>query len=475
MREIDLLSALQAHSVGGTYPFHMPGHKRNTELLGDALPYALDITEIDGFDDLHAPDGILKDLNDRLSVLYGTKQSFALVNGSTCGILAGIAAATRQGDKILLARNCHKSVYNAVELLGLVPVYLQPPADEQTGIVGSIPPETVRDALQKNPDIRLCIFTSPTYDGVISDIRTIANIVHAKDIPLLVDEAHGAHLMFTENQPHSAVAAGADIVIHSLHKTLPALTQTAAAHLCTDRISSAVFQQKLSVFQTSSPSYVLLASIAECVRFLEENAKSAFSAYQKRLNDFSAQCRTLTNLTVCCKGADNRTAHPAFFAFDGGKLPVVTANTDLDGISLLQSLRKNYKLEGEMAAVSYALLMTSVCDTEEGFSRLFEALQTIDNGLEKSAVPPQFQSLPLPEQVFIPATASAQSGKKIPLQNAVGSVSLTSVWCYPPGVPVLVCGERITQEIADWLTNAKAHGLKVLSDGGEFPKIAVLD
>lgn len=475
MSKTDLLAALQAYSAGGTYPFHMPGHKRNTKLLGDALPYRIDITEIDGFDDLHAPDGILKALNKRLSVLYGTKQSFALVNGSTCGILAGIAAVTRRGDKILLARNCHRSVYNAVELLGLSPVYLQPPTDEATGIAGSIVPEDVRVALQKNSDIRLCVLTSPTYDGVISDIRTIADLVHAKEIPLLVDEAHGAHLAFTKNQPFSAVAAGADIVIHSLHKTLPALTQTAAAHLCTDRISPDVFQQKLSVFETSSPSYVLLASIGECVYFLEENAKSAFSAYQKRLDGFSSQCQALRHFTVCCKGTDNLTAHPAFFAFDGGKLPVVTANTDLDGISLLQSLRKNYKLEGEMAAVSYALLMTSVCDTEEGFSRLFEALQTIDNGLEKSAVPPQFQSLPLPELVFIPATASAQSGKKIPLQNAVDAVSLTSVWCYPPGVPVLVRGERITQEIADWLANAQAHGLKVLSDGGEFPKIAVLD
>lgn len=475
MRETDLLSALQAHSVGGTYPFHMPGHKRNTELLGDALPYALDITEIDGFDDLHAPDGILKDLNDRLSVLYGTKQSFALVNGSTCGILAGIAAATRQGDKILLARNCHKSVYNAVELLGLNPRYLQPPTDEKTGIAGSISPGSVRDALQKNPDIRLCVLTSPTYDGVLSDIRTIADILHAKDIPLLVDEAHGAHLMFTENQPHSAVAAGADIVIHSLHKTLPALTQTAAAHLCTDRISSAVFQQKLSVFQTSSPSYVLLASIAECVHFLEENAKSAFSAYQKRLNDFSAQCRTLTNLTVCCKGADNRTAHPAFFAFDGGKLPIVTANTDLDGVSLLQRLREGYKLEGEMASLPYALLMTSVCDTDAGFARLYKALQAIDDSLQSVTAPPHFRSSPLPEQIFIPAEVPNNSGKKVPLQDAVGTVSLESVWCYPPGVPVLVRGEQITQEIADWLTNAKAHGLKVLADGGEFPKIAVLD
>lgn len=475
MSKPDLLHHLQAYGETDTYPFHMPGHKRNTARLGNALPYSMDITEIDGFDDLHAPDGILKDLNDRLCALYGAKHSFALVNGSTCGILAGIAAATQRGDKILLARNCHKSVYNAVELLGLVPVYIRPPTDETTGIAGSIAPESVAEALKKHKDIRLCVLTSPTYDGVISDIRAIAALLHAKDIPLLVDEAHGAHLVFTQNKALSAVAAGADIVIHSLHKTLPALTQTAAAHLCTDRIPPVAFQQKLSVFETSSPSYVLLASISECVRILEKKAETAFKTYEKQLTDFSKQCKTLTHIIVLCKGNDGLELHPVFFAFDGGKLPIVTANTNTDGVSLLQKLRAEYKIEGEMAAVSYALLMTSVCDTDEGFSRLFAALREIDRTLQPAAVPPQFTPVPLPPVVFSPDEAAKQTGARMPLQNAVGKTSLNTVWCYPPGVPLLVRGERVTKEIADALENAKAHGLKVIADGGEFPKIAVCD
>ena len=475
MSKPDLLHQLQAYGEGGVYPFHMPGHKRNTARLGNALPYSMDITEIDGFDDLHAPDGILKDLNDRLCALYGAKHSFALVNGSTCGILAGIAAATQRGDKILLARNCHKSVYNAVELLGLVPVYIRPPTDETTGIAGSIVPESVADALKQHNDIRLCVLTSPTYDGVISDIRTIAALLHANDIPLLVDEAHGAHLVFTQNKALSAVAAGADIVIQSLHKTLPALTQTAAAHLCTDRIPPAAFQQKLSVFETSSPSYLLLSSIAECVRILEEKAETAFKIYEKELTDFSVKCKTLTHLTVSCKGNDGLELHPVFFAFDGGKLPIVTANTNTDGVSLLQKLRAEYQIEGEMAAVSYALLMTSVCDTDEGFSRLFAALREIDRTLQPAAVPPQFAPVPLPPVVSPPCAAAKQTGVRVPLQNAVGKISLTTVWCYPPGVPLLVRGERVTQEIADTLENAKAHGLKVIADSGEFPKITVSD
>lgn len=471
----NLLKKLQDYSASSAYPFHMPGHKRNTGLLGNVLPYRLDITEIDGFDDLHAPESILKDLNTRLKSLYGAKHSIALVNGSTCGILAGIAATAKQGDKILLARNCHKSVYNAVELLGLSPVYIQPPADAKTGIAGSIAPEAVRDALQNHPDIRLCVLTSPTYDGVLSDIRTIARLLHEKGIPLLVDEAHGAHLPFTSARAYSAVSAGADIVIHSLHKTLPAMTQTAAAHLCTDRVSPAVFSQKLSVFETSSPSYVLLASIAECVRFLEENAEDAFSVYQKRLDAFSAWCKTLKHLSVCCKGTDNLQMHPAFFAFDGGKLPVVTANSNTNGADLLQRLRADHQLEGEMASVSYALLMTSVCDTDAGFLRLSKALQAIDKSLQLAAVQPNFRTIPLPEQVFIPAEVPDKTGKKIPLQDAVGAVSLESVWCYPPGSPVLVRGERVTTEIATQLHTAAGHGVKVCATGGEFPKIAVLD
>lgn len=475
MNKQDLLSQLQAYAGSGAYPFHMPGHKRNTARLGNALPYSMDITEIDGFDDLHAPDGILKDLNDRLCALYGAKHSFALVNGSTCGILAGIAAATQRGDKILLARNCHKSVYNAVELLGLVPVYIQPPTDEKTGIAGSIAPKSVADVLKKHHDIRLCVLTSPTYDGILSDIRAIANLLHEKDIPLLVDEAHGAHLPFTSQKMLSATAAGADIVIHSLHKTLPAFTQTAAAHLCTDRISPTVFAQKVSVFETSSPSYILLASISECVRFLEENGKTAFLKYAELLNNFSEKCKELEHLTVLCKGNDRVEQHPAFFAFDGGKLPIITANTDTNGVSLVQNLRAQYKIESEMAAVSYALLMTSVCDTENGFTRLFVSLREIDRTLQNAPVSPHFDAVPLPPVKYTPHGASAFSGAAVPLQNAVGKVSLETVWCYPPGVPVLVRGEQITNEIVDKLQTAAAHGVKVYASGGKFPEITVFD
>lgn len=473
--ETDLLKSLLAYSESEAYPFHMPGHKRNTALLGSTLPYSVDITEIDGFDDLHHPCGILKALNERLAALYGASHSFALVNGSTCGILAGIAAATQRGDTVLLARNCHKSVYNAVELLGLSPVYIQPPTDPATGILGSIPPESVREALETHPEIRLVLLTSPTYDGVISDIRTIAEIVQQNGIPLLVDEAHGAHLMFTAQKADSAVSAGADIVIHSLHKTLPALTQCAAAHLRGDLISPAAFAQKLAVFETSSPSYVLLASIAECVRFLEEQAVSAFSAYQKRLAAFSAQCQQLRKLTVLCKGKDRLENHPCFFAFDDGKLPIVTVKTDLDGQALVARLRREFALESEMAAVSYALLMTSVCDTDEGFTRLADALFAVDRSAAPCAAPPVFSNIPLPNIRLSPAQAVLQTGRRCFIKDSVGKMSLEAVWCYPPGIPLLLPGEEISGAILEQLDTAQKHGLSVYSASGNLPQITVCD
>lgn len=475
MRAHDLLRQLTEYAQSGAYPFHMPGHKRNAAGLPDALPYGIDITEIDGFDDLHAPEGVLQDLQLRLARLYGADRSFALVNGSTCGILAGFAAAVHRGDTVLMARNCHRSVYNAVALLGLRPLYLQPPTDAETGIVGSVMPESVQSALDAHAEVRLLVLTSPTYDGVLSDVRSIVHIAHRKNIPVLVDEAHGAHLAFTAQKPFSAAQAGADIVIHSLHKTLPSLTQTAAAHLCGTRVSPDAFAQALSVFETSSPSYILLASIAACEQFLETSAPAAFSAYAKRLADFSEVCRALQKLFVVCKGADTLDAHPTFFAFDGGKLPVATARTVLDGASLLQTLRAKYALEGEMAARAYALLMTSVCDTDAGFHRLADALVSIDTAAEAAKTPVHFQTLPLPELRCLPADAATRPTEKRLLSESIGRVCAETVLCYPPGIPLLVPGEVVSAEIAETLESARAHGLLVRASGQNFPYIAVFD
>ncbi len=475
MNEKNLLEQLLHYAKLDVYPFHMPGHKRNAALLGETLPYALDITEIDGFDNLHAPQGILKKLNEQLSRIWGSRQSFALVNGSTCGILAGVAACVSRGDTVLVARNCHQSVYHALELFGAKPVYLLPPVDAGSSIAGSITPEQVRRALEAHRNTRLIIVTSPTYDGVISDMAGIVDAAHKKQIPVLADEAHGAHLAFTELAKYSAVHAGADIVIHSLHKTLPALTQCAAAHLCGALVDPVRFARALSVFETSSPSYILLASIAQCADFLETKGTAAFASYRDRLAAFSDSCRDLRHLVALGKGRDTLENHPTFFAFDFGKLPVVTARTQMDGQTLLQALRQRFAIEGEMAAVSYALLMTSVCDTDAGFSRLADALHAIDCEAAPCEMPPVFPAQTLPEMRFTPAEAAALPGRLCGFSDCLGKTGLSYIRLYPPGTPLLVPGEVFDALIVEQLQAAEAHHLQVLTSCGKPGHALVCD
>ena len=223
-----LSESLQNYAQSDVYPFHMPGHKRKKILFPD--PYEMDITEIDGFDNLHHAEGILKEAQERAAALYGSKRCFYLVNGSTCGLLAAISAAAGRGDKVIVARNCHKAVYHALYLKELQAEYIYP-AITNHGIQGQITVEQVRKTLRENPDASAVILTSPTYEGIVSDVKKIAEVCHEQNIPLIVDEAHGAHLGFSGGFPENAVRLGADAVIMSLHKTLPSFTQTALLHL----------------------------------------------------------------------------------------------------------------------------------------------------------------------------------------------------------------------------------------------------
>ena len=248
-------------------PMHMPGHKRNIKLLGEKLPYRIDITEIDGFDDLHHPEGIIKEIEEKAKKIYKSNKSFILVNGSTCGILAGIRSVVNYGDKVLVARNSHKSVYNAIEINCLNPIYVLPKIDKY-GINKNIKADDIENILEKNKDIKLVIITSPTYEGVLSDVKSIVNIAHKYKVPVLVDEAHGAHLSFMENSNFEALNCGADIVIQSLHKTLPALTGTAILHIKGDLVKEEDVRRELSIFETSSPSYILMSSIDECLSLI---------------------------------------------------------------------------------------------------------------------------------------------------------------------------------------------------------------
>ena len=374
-----LYEKLTGYAADGAYPMHMPGHKRNTNLLPPGLPYDIDVTEIHGFDDLHDPQGVLKETAELAACLYGSERAFPLVNGSTVGVLAAIGAHTVRGDKLLTTRNCHRSVYNAAGLFGLNTVYTELETDETSGIACSVEPAAVEAALKNDPDIKLVAVTSPTYEGVISDIGSISEITHRHGIPLFVDGAHGAHLDFSPAFRGGAVRAGADIVVMSLHKTLPALTQCSLLHTCGGYANVREITRLLSVLQTSSPSYVLMASIDHCLRMISSGKEKLFSEYERNLDLFDADIKPLKKLSVLCHGGD--APHAGFFSFDPGKLVVVTKKTALSGMVLADILRAEFMVELELACPGYAVAMTSVCDTAASLREFAGALCVIDRRL----------------------------------------------------------------------------------------------
>ena len=368
-----LYDKLKEYAKSGVYPMHMPGHKQNQAYMPHGFPCDIDITEIHGFDDLHNPKRVLLDTENLAAKLYNSLKAFILINGTTVGILAAIGAHAKRGDKILAVDNCHWSTPNAADLFGLKIEYITIETDETSGVPCSVTPESIALALENNPDIKLVIITSPTYEGVVSDIASIADVVHNAGGILIVDAAHGAHLGFSDAFPKNATTLGADIVIVSLHKTLPALTQCSLLHICSNRIDVSEVKRLLSILQTSSPSYVLMASIDYCLRLLESDRDKFFNEYERNLCAFRESIQNLKNLFVLSPDL-----HPGFFDYDPGKIVILIKNTTLSGARLADILRNEYKIEIERVYDNYVIAMTSISDKPEGFHRLASALYAID-------------------------------------------------------------------------------------------------
>ena len=453
----ELYDRLHQYSNSDYYGFHMPGHKRNAERFGSGLPYGIDITEIEGFDDLHHPDGILKKAQEEASRVYGAGETRFVVNGSTAGILSAILGCTRKGDQVLVGRNCHKSVYHAIYMNELEPVYLYPGFRPDIQLNTEISVSAVKAALNEHSRVKAVILVSPTYDGVVSDIRGVAGEVHKRGIPLIVDEAHGAHFGFHPYFPESALRQGADVVIHSLHKTLPALTQTALLHVEGDLADRERIFRYLDMLQSSSPSYVLMAGIDRCVRLLGEKRDELFSPYVERLERLRERLGQLEKLSLA------QTER-----YDRSKLVLSAARADMTGRELYLRLLETYHLQLEMAAGSYALAMTSVGDTEEGFRRLGDALEEIDRSAgERPAGAAGFTgALPKNETVLTSARMEELSGekesvRKLPLEECAGHVSTEYAYLYPPGIPVIVPGERISRESVEMLLTSRSQGFSL--------------
>lgn len=468
-----LYDKLLNFSKSDYYPMHMPGHKRNTKLLSMVDPYAIDITEIEGFDNLHQAEGILLMLGSRLKALYGAGSSYPLINGSTVGILAGISALTDRGSQVLIARNCHKAVYHAVLLRELDPVYLYPELIPAENIYGGIKASQVEELLITHPDVRLVVITSPTYEGVVSDIRAIAEITHKAGALLLVDEAHGAHFGFHEAFPQSAVTQGADVVIQSLHKTLPAFTQSAVLHSNIPGYNRKI-EQYLAVYESSSPSYLLMAGIDRCVTLMEEQGKELFDSYYDSLHRFFHSIRELRNIRRMDRSI---TGSSGVYDLDPSKLILRVNNCGLTGPELFRKLRIEHHIILEMESRDYVLGMTSICDTEEGFERLERALRKIDGEITGSAGN-RTRQLPKerkPVRSMKPYEAMEQPAEEILLSGSCGRVSAAFIGIYPPGVPMLVPGEVIEEEVIEAVGQAKQDGLTITGlEGPDRDRIRVI-
>lgn len=445
------------------YPMHMPGHKRNEALLQMDNPYMLDITEIEGFDNLHQPEGILDLLSQRISRLYGAGKSFPLINGSTAGILAGICGATRRGDKVLIARNAHRSVYHAVMLMGLTPVYIYPQQSEDLPVNGGISSREIKELLISDSDIRLVIITSPSYEGVVSDICSIAKVVHSHGALLFVDEAHGAHFGFHEGFPQSAITQGADLVVQSLHKTLPSFTQTAVLHSNIESLNDRIAWY-LSIYQSSSPSYLLMAGIDRCISMLEDNGRELFLDYYNRLTGFYHSMKALKNLEAVTRELIGKAG---VSDLDPSKITISVRNTDITGPMLMKTLRDAYHIEMEMAAPDYVLGMTGICDTQEGFSRLSEALLEIDSRTKPVKDKTEPKRIIRPMQVKLPWEAAQLKTQRVKLEDSSQKISAALISLFPPGVPLIVPGERMEEEMIRYLMQAKQEGLTVSGFSGD--------
>lgn len=473
------------------YPWHMPGHKRRYPDLPDyesseragrnnpadrgiwcmnAVKY-YDVTELPGLDDLYEPTGSLADSMQALADLYGSTRSYYQVNGSTGGILAAISATVQRGEAILMARNCHRSVYHAVALLELTPYYLEPPFLNEYGIYGGISAKKVKEALKEHPDIRAVVLTSPTYEGVVSDIAGIVWEAHNAGIYVIVDQAHGAHYTFDAQDISSAVVLGADLVIESLHKTLPCYTQCAILHIGNQVTEQESFIQQVEryirIYQTTSPSYLFVADMERVIATMAAWRKTEFPAYLERLRHYRKKWRELRHIHVL---SHSDVQNYGGYRYDETRLVLIPDR--ISGEQMRSILEKSYGQVMEMASIRYALAISTVVDSEEAFLRLDDALCRIDEGLKDTSEnvwnhkSDEYETvhilIPVLKQEtssLIPGIAWNLPSEYMEITASEGRLAGDYVTVYPPGIPVCVPGEKVTSSVIEHIIQCYQEGL----------------
>ncbi|WP_409296394.1 aminotransferase class I/II-fold pyridoxal phosphate-dependent enzyme [Peribacillus sp. SCS-26] len=470
--QLPLVEALRRHVYENRVSMHVPGHKNGHvfpeegyDLFQSVLP--IDVTEITGLDDLHAPEGAIREAEELLSELYGSLHSFFLVNGTTSGNLAMIMAACEEGDVVFVQRNCHKSILHGLMLARVKPVFITPELVKGWGIGGGITQEGIREALKVHPSPKAIILTSPTYYGTGLDIRHLVSFCHSHGMLVLADEAHGAHFTLGAPFPEGAVSAGADIVVQSAHKTLPAMTMGSYLHLNSHRVEKGKLRFYLQLFQSSSPSYPIMASLDLARRYLAGFTSERTRKLSDAVGRFRADLQSIEGISVM-EG----------YYLDPLKV-TLCSTAGVSGYKLQQAFESQhiYPELADPRNVLFILPLNAESIKRES-SRVIGGIARSLEGMEPGGVTPDLKDIHLPGTISRLELSFQEMEKREVIQHEVwesaGQIAGESIIPYPPGIPLLLKGERITQEILAVLGHylelgARFHGGEGLSEN----KIAV--
>ncbi len=437
-----------------TTPSHGQGEfvaPESAKMIGKKF-FSCDYSEIEGFDNLSRPIGMLKDTQDNVAKIYNAKSTFFLTNGSTSGIIAAMLAVLHRSEKVLIARNCHKSVYNGLVLSGALPLWLMPQYNKDWGIYESINLDTLSETFRRNKDIKAFIMTNPTYEGAMSDIYRISEICKEYNVILIVDEAHGALWNFHKALGTPALIQGADIVVQSLHKTAGALNPSALLHIGKEStINPKDIQQALNLITTTSPSYPLLLNIEATVDYLNsQNGKQELSETVKNINRFIRSIKTIPNLEVYSNNND--------------VTKILIKISNMSGFELSDILFEKYGIEDELANEKSVLLLTGLGTSKNKLKKLEKILFDLagdnirivpENRDEKIFTPI------MPRVRYTPALVWGRNFKEIDIKYSLARVSMELIMDYPPGIPILLPGEVIRKEHIEFLSD-RQKTIKVL-------------
>lgn len=465
-----IYEALKRYRSMRVVPFDVPGHKQGrgtpelTEFLGEKC-LSVDVNSMKPLDNLCHPTSVILDAEYLAADAFGAKKAFFMVNGASSGVQAMIMSVCKAGDKLILPRNVHRSAINALIISGAVPVYVNPGVDIRLGIPLGMAMDDLKRAVRENPDAKAILINNPTYYGVCSDVREIVRLGHENGMKVLCDEAHGTHFYFGENMPVSGMAAGADMASVSIHKTGGALTQSAFL-LANNDIPLGYVRQIINLTQTTSGSYLLMSSLDLARKNLYKNGRAIYSRALSLVEDAREEINRLGGYYAFSSELING---DSVFDFDRTKLSVHTRDIGLAGIEVYDILRDEYNIQTEFGDIGNILAIIALGDRPRDVERLVSALYEIKRIYSRSPMGLLNNEYITPEVIMTPHDAFYADKRQVPLNESDGCVCSEFVMCYPPGIPILAPGERITREILDYIVYAKRKGC--LLTGTEDPAV----